>query len=132
MATNYSEDNNKTGYPLNGGVKPQESPEQTAKYNELRAAYEELLENYKILEGRLDEANLKNSILIQEKDNYMRLLELAIANRGVITAPRPIDFWYGNGPRDVYGNPVVYCNSEAAGAANYNNNQSTANNTSIK
>lgn len=120
MQNNYGENNNNTGYPLNGGIKPIESPEQISRYNELKKAYDELLENYKVLEHRLDEANLEIRLITNQNKGFEALLRLALGGRDYGMDPtqaRPVHITRTNEPnfpKDVYGVPVPYCTCDSA------------------
>lgn len=109
MAGNYSENNNKTGYPLNGGVKPTVTPEFAEKYDQLVADYNALNVSFNETRQLLLLEQNKSKLLEEHLKDLQELLRLSICRTG---GAYTFESCRWNGPKDIYGNPVPYCSSQ--------------------
>lgn len=103
MPGQYNEENNKTEYPLNGGIRPNIAPEQLARLDELEARNAQLA--------------TENAYLREQRDAYLSLLRLAIGgtNYGMNNQNAfpysPTKLGY---PTNPLGAPIVTCHSEGS------------------
>lgn len=113
MAGNYDEQNNHTPYPLNGGARQSLAAELEEKYKQLKAENDQLHAELNNLKNILQVSEAKINFLMTQNKELQELLKLSICKGSFIQPVQPLQTTYGNGPRDVYGNPVPYCISKS-------------------